>query len=302
MTDDIERLRLKLETKRVNNENRAKLEELRLREKELDAVQARVNAEAKSITAPRATLYAAVATLIGGILGAVINGIYSRQTNLGVESEKGSAAIQLEKTKFETGLILKAIEAREQPDAVKALKFFADAGLIPDYETKIVELASKDEGASIPALGANTTFKPGVFRWGVKTGTDPDAGSVVPISKAIQTTVEDLASLQRPSDMLPVTENFISYQNKRARPVETNLYSVDALIVAVKLEASGDLQLVLQGDSGETMIAAAPHPDDSFVAPSSRWKREITEVRGQLNKRFFPALGVTKYPQIRRVL
>src|SRR5262245_54575966 len=110
MTDDIERLRFELEAKRVSNEHAVKLEELRLREKEFDAAQARANTEVRGITAPRATLYAAVATVIGGALGAGITGYFSQKTSLGVESTKGSAAIELERTKFETGLILKAIE------------------------------------------------------------------------------------------------------------------------------------------------------------------------------------------------
>ena len=241
MTEDIERLRIKLESKRINNENKAKLEELRLREKEIDAAQTRANSDSNNITAPRATFYAAIATLIGGVLGAVINGAYTRQTSLGVEAEKGLAAINLERTKFETELILKAIEERDQSQKVKALQFFANAGLIPNYADKIIELASKDEGASLPTLGSSVIPKPGITRWGVKTGTDPDAALVAPVSKAIQATVEELAKLPRPNDMLPVSANSESYQNKRARPVETNIYSVEASIILVKFEASGDV-------------------------------------------------------------
>jgi hypothetical protein len=157
MTVSIERQRLDIESKRADDEHMARLEDLRLREKELDVALAKANAESKGITAPRATVYAAAATLVGGLIGAIINGFYTSQTNLGVESEKGVAAIQLEKLKFETGLILKAIETRDQPGAVKTLQFFAEAGLIPDYEKKVIVLASKDKGASIPTIAPAVT-------------------------------------------------------------------------------------------------------------------------------------------------
>jgi hypothetical protein len=158
MADDLERLRLELDSKRIENEHMAKLEELRLREKELDASQGRATTDAKGISAPRATVYAAIATLAGGVIGALINGVFTNKTSIGVESERGAAAIDLEKIKFQTGLILKAIDTRDQPTAVKTLQFFANAGLIPAYEKKVLELASKDEGASIPTIGANAGF------------------------------------------------------------------------------------------------------------------------------------------------
>src|SRR3954467_10673962 len=149
MAGDLEQLRYELDVKRVEYERETKLQELRLREKEFDASHGKAAAEAKSISAPRATVYAAVATLTGGIIGALINGFFVNKTSIGVESEKGAAAIDLEKIKFQTGLILKAIETRDQPTAVKTLQFFANAGLIPTYEKKVLELAAKDEGASI---------------------------------------------------------------------------------------------------------------------------------------------------------
>jgi hypothetical protein len=160
MAVSIERQRLDIESKRVDNEHMARMEDLRLRERELDIALAKANAESKGITAPRATVYGAAATLIGGLIGAVINGFYTSQTNLGVESEKGVAAMQLEDLKFETGLILKAIETRDQPGAVKTLQFFAEAGLIPKHEKKVMELASKDEGASIPTIVPATAVAP----------------------------------------------------------------------------------------------------------------------------------------------
>ena len=139
-----------------------------------------------------------------------------------------------------------------------------------------------EEAVPIPA----SDMRLGAERWAVKTGQDVDAAFVGPTSKPTEITVEDLVKLSRPVDMLPATQIFPSYENERARPVETNVYSVEATIVAAKVERSGDYKLVLRGPSGETMIAAAPNPSDEFVG-NSAWKREITEVRRQLDSEKF---------------
>jgi hypothetical protein len=148
----------------------------------------------------------------------------------------------------------------------------------------------RPESAKITTVVPASEMRPGVFRWSVKTGTDPDAALVGPTSRPTQTTVEELIRLPRPADM-PATESIPVYQNKRARPVEITVYSVEATIIALNVEASGDYHLVLQGASGETMIARAPNPGDEFVAPDSRWKKEITQVRRQLDAKYFPATG-----------
>lgn len=153
--NNLEAQRLKLEAKRIVNEHKAKMDELRIREKELDAALARAATDAASISAPRASVYAAVATLVGGLIGALINGFFTNKTGVDIEQEKALAAIQLEKVKFETGIILKGLGATDQPTAVKALKFFANAGLIPDYEQKVISLATENNGSSVPSLVEN---------------------------------------------------------------------------------------------------------------------------------------------------
>src|SRR5712692_8678211 len=89
-------------------------------------------------------------------------------------------------------------------------------------------------------------------RWAVKTGQDPDRARV---SGTVQTTVEDLISLPRPHDMLPASQDFPQYQQKRAAPDELTIYTLDATITALKSELDGDYHLVLQGASGRTMVA-----------------------------------------------
>jgi hypothetical protein len=159
-----------------------------------------------------------------------------------------------------------------------------------DATPQLVIFGRPDRAVNTAVL-PESEMRPGTDRWSVKTGTDPDAALVGPTSKPTAATVEELIRLARPADMSPATESFPLYQNKRAAPVETTVYSVEAAIIALNVEASGDYHLVLQGSSGQTMIARAPNPTDAFVAPSSRWKKEITEVRRQLDAKYFPASG-----------
>jgi hypothetical protein len=127
--------------------------------------------------------------------------------------------------------------------------------------------------------------KPAVFRWSVRTGTDPDARLVASPEAPVQTTVEALIALPRPSEMPSTTRQYPAFQEKRARPVEFTVYSVDATLTALKHEVSGDYHLVLQGASGSTMIANSPNPDPSFVNPSSRWVNEIAAVRKEIDRK-----------------
>ena len=137
--------------------------------------------------------------------------------------------------------------------------------------------------------------RPGVERWPVKTGADPDAGAVSPVQDAIRTTVEDLGKIGRPPDMQPASKEFPpDYSAKRARPAELTIYSVEADIVAVKLEADGDYHMVLQGKSGATMVAEIPNPDPTFTSASSRWAKEIGLARRKVDQKLSPGAGVTR--------
>ena len=122
--------------------------------------------------------------------------------------------------------------------------------------------------------------KPGVERWPVKTGTDPDVGQVV--AQIVPTTVEELISVPRPEDMLPVNDDFSEYQSHRSAPVETTIWMIEAEITALKLETDGDYHLVLQGASGETMIGEIPTPKPPFVEPASPW---LANIRTALRRR-----------------
>src|SRR5579883_305617 len=119
--------------------------------------------------------------------------------------------------------------------------------------------------------------KPGVERWPVKTGTDPDVDQVGTNNVdgqnlgpgIVETSVEELINIPRPSDMTPPNQDFPAYQDHRSAATETTIWRLTADVIAVKVEADGDYHLVLQGESGDTMVGEVPNPDPRFVNPVS---------------------------------
>ena len=70
---------------------------------------------------------------------------------IAVEKARAAGALELERLKFESSLILKAIDREDQELASDALRFFAQTGLIPSHADKILALEDKE----IPALRKN---------------------------------------------------------------------------------------------------------------------------------------------------
>jgi hypothetical protein len=154
----------------------------------------------------------------------------------------------------------------------------------------MVQPAAPPGAAPPPALKPT---KPGVERWSVKTGIDPDAARVGTYQFAgmnaagiVETSVEELIQMPRPSDMTDVRSIPEDYQERRAEPVELVIWRVKADIIAIKKEADGDLHMVLQGDSGETMIAESPTPHSPFVGSASPWLDAMKEVRSKIADQF----------------
>jgi hypothetical protein len=131
--------------------------------------------------------------------------------------------------------------------------------------------------------------KPGVERWPVKTGTDPDVRKVVP--RIVPITVEEMISIPRPGDMRSPTGDFPAYQQHRSAPVETTIWRIDAEIIALKQEADGDYHLVLQGASGETMIGEIPTPRPPFVQNTSPWLANIKAARAAVDHKLLKTLS-----------
>jgi hypothetical protein len=167
------------------------------------------------------------------------------------------------------------------------------------------ELAMRIKSAAIaraPAMPpseappAEKPIKPGVERWPVKTGADQDVDRVGKNDFAgpgsggiVETTVEELISLPRPDDMSDIHGFQQDFQDRRAEPVEFVIWRLQADITVIKKEADGDLHIVLQGDSGRTMVAEAPIPRPPFLQPDCPWMDAITEVRKRIAAQFGPS-------------
>ena len=143
---------------------------------------------------------------------------------------------------------------------------------------------------------AEVATKPGIERWDVKTGNDQDVNDVgqnvvdsSTVPGIVPTTVEQMVNMPRPDDSnhpLPATPESRFDQwwyEHRVRPVEVVIWQLDADITAVKSEADGDYHLVLQGDSGETMIGEVPNPDHQFIMDSP-WTQNIQTARAVVDK------------------
>jgi hypothetical protein len=142
-------------------------------------------------------------------------------------------------------------------------------------------------------LAPELVTKPGFERWPVKTGTDADVDQVAP--RIVPTTVEELISIPRPADMLPVTADFPQYQEHRAAPVETTIWQIEADIIALTQETDGDYHLVLQGASGETMIGEVPTPRPPFVLAQSPWLPKIRTARQAVDDKLVQHLSPAEF-------
>jgi len=139
-----------------------------------------------------------------------------------------------------------------------------------------------------PRIAAVSAFSPraasaptrvtacGVERWSIKTGTDPDA-RLVDLRTAVPTNIAHLRALPAPAQP-PL--------NRRVRPVETTVWSLDARLVRYKQEDDSDYHLVLSDAGGRTMIAEIPAPE--CVGASSPFLPDIRAVRAAFTAAFHP--------------
>jgi hypothetical protein len=162
------------------------------------------------------------------------------------------------------------------------------------------------EAAPVPL---RLVTKPGVERWPVKTGTDADVALVGKNvvngqnlgAGIVDTTVEELIRIPRPPDMRPPTELFAQFQDHRVSPVETTVWRVDADIIALKQEADGDYHLVLQGVSGQTMIAEIPTPQTRFVG-TTPWLANMTVARKAVDDKLVGPLSPAAFVPLDGIL
>ncbi len=151
--------------------------------------------------------------------------------------------------------------------------------------------------------------KPGVERWPVKTGTDADVAAVGKNvvngqnlgAGVVDATVEELVRIPRPPDMRPPSELFAQYQEHRASPLETTVWRIEVDIIALKQEADGDYHLVLQGESGQTMIGEVPTPTTKFVGASS-WLGNMKVARKAVDDKLVSGLSPAAFVPVDGVL
>jgi len=115
----------------------------------------------------------------------------------------------------------------------------------------------------------------GVERWSVKTGMDPDA-RLVNQRTSMPTNIVTLRGLPAPAQP-PL--------NARVKPVETTVWSLDAILVRYKQEADSDYHLVLSDTGGRTMIAEVPSPN---CVGSSPFLPAMRAVRTAFTAAFHP--------------
>lgn len=122
-------------------------------------------------------------------------------------------------------------------------------------------------------------------RWKVKTASDPDAGEID--ARTLHTTIETLLDIPRPVD-LPLAESNPEYQDRRVRPVETSVWSVEADITDCRLMPDGDYRVTLRGASGRTMVVEMPDPDPKVLDPKGRFAGQIKSARAQFDAKRKP--------------
>ncbi|MSQ23839.1 MAG: hypothetical protein EXR58_04705 [Chloroflexi bacterium] len=139
-----------------------------------------------------------------------------------------------------------------------------------------VDVPAPSVDADIPAPSVGVGATCGRRRWPVKTLTDRDAARVN--FAPIPASVEQLRALPVPRT-LP--------QNSRNSPVELTTYSLDARILAFKLEDDRDIHVKISAleDTSLTMIVEFPDAKCSGAIASAR-AADIRSARAALVGRF----------------
>src|SRR4051812_35897143 len=169
VSEQIELRKLELETRRMEIDAELRKEELQEKREQRKSEQQRAEQdherglrqlEAESgrglrLTGAQATVAAAILALIGGAIGAVAQGWFSRDATvqsatitadnaLKLDQQKQDADEKLKRLEFETNLIMKAVDTPNRDDQIRNLLFFVHAGFITDKDNKIAGMEATD--------------------------------------------------------------------------------------------------------------------------------------------------------------
>jgi hypothetical protein len=191
---------------------------------------------------------------------------------------------------------------------------FTDVNALPEVTAEVaavIKAAAIAEGklpdSTAGEVALRLVTKPGVERWPVKTGTDADVARVgknVINGQSlgpgiVAATVEELIRIPRPPGMRPATQNFDkTFHDIRLGVVEATVWTIAADIVALKREMDGDYHLVLQGATGERMVAEVPTPKPPFVDSSSPWLANIQTARQGVDNKLVSKLSPKDFVQM----
>ena len=153
-----------------------------------------------------------------------------------------------------------------------------------------------------PESAQEQADKPGSERWPVKTGQDPDRAKVGKNvidgenlgAGVVEATLEELISLPRPPGLEIATQDPPEFTSVRDGVAEVTIWRIVAKIIALKHEADGDYHLVLQGTSGQQMVAEIPTPTTRFIGDSP-WIDNITQARSEIDERLVRHLAPASF-------
>lgn len=200
------------------------------------------------------------------------------------------------KTKVADNLPSAGSLKRASPEVSALAKRLSGLALLrPDKHATLLA-----QSASLPAFTAAAAKGPGKERWPVKTLEDADSskvgavklgkGAPTVVAGAVPTTIEELRRMSRPADMAQVDKTSPKYQNKRAMPVEGIIWEVRCDVIEIKREADGDYHMVIQGASGETMIAESVHPEPPYISAKNPRRADMKKVRDAIDARLLKPL------------
>lgn len=147
MSNDLEHDKLKLEQERLRQKTELKREALAVRKL---GIERGVKNEEKSFGLSSSVTVAVFAAVFG-FMGVVFAQWLQGKATVTVEKERNLANITLERQKFASSLVLKALENPNTEESGKAMLFLVDAGLLEDPNGKIRALVS-DPG-KVPVIG-----------------------------------------------------------------------------------------------------------------------------------------------------